>query len=88
MEITRPTETVEDYLQLIYTMQREGAPMIAARIKERKGVSAPTAWATLKRMERDGLVEPRPRPPHRAEPARAPSWRSRSSGATCWPSAC
>jgi DtxR family Mn-dependent transcriptional regulator len=31
--------------------------VIAARVKERKGVSAPTAWATLKRMERDGLVE-------------------------------
>src|SRR5215216_3565042 len=52
----RPTETIEDYLQLIYTMQKEGAPIIAARIKERKGVSAPTAWATLKRMERDGLL--------------------------------
>jgi DtxR family Mn-dependent transcriptional regulator len=57
MERTRPTETVEDYLQLIYTMKREGSPVIAARVKERKGVSAPTAWATLKRMERDGLVE-------------------------------
>ena len=56
MEKTHLTETVEDYLQLIYTMQREGAPVIAARVKERKGVSAPTAWATLKRMERDGLV--------------------------------
>jgi len=52
----RPSETVEDYLQLIYTMRREGTPVIAARVKERKGVSAPTAWATLKRMERDGLV--------------------------------
>ena len=57
IEHSRPTETVEDYLQLIYTMQREGAPVIAARVKERKGVSAPTAWATLKRMERDGLVD-------------------------------
>jgi DtxR family Mn-dependent transcriptional regulator len=57
IERTRPTETVEDYLQLIYTMKREGPPVIAARVKERKGVSAPTAWATLKRMERDGLVE-------------------------------
>jgi DtxR family Mn-dependent transcriptional regulator len=56
MNDTRPTETVEDYLQLIYTMNREGTPVIAARVKERKGVSAPTAWATLKRMERDGLV--------------------------------
>jgi DtxR family Mn-dependent transcriptional regulator len=50
------SETIEDYLQLIYTMRREGTPVIAARVKERKGVSAPTAWATLKRMERDGLV--------------------------------
>ncbi len=56
MKSERPSETVEDYLQLIYTMRREGAPVIAARVKERKGVSAPTAWATLKRMERDGLV--------------------------------
>jgi len=56
MKPERPSETVEDYLQLIYTMRREGAPVIAARVKERKGVSAPTAWATLKRMERDGLV--------------------------------
>jgi DtxR family Mn-dependent transcriptional regulator len=55
-ERSRPTETIEDYLQLIYTMQREGEPVIAARIKERRGVSAPTAWQTLKRMERDGLV--------------------------------
>jgi DtxR family Mn-dependent transcriptional regulator len=53
---TRPTQTVEDYLELIYVMQREGEDVIAARLKERKGVSAPTAWATLKRMERDGLI--------------------------------
>src|SRR5689334_21992521 len=52
----RPTETIEDYLQLIYTMQKEGTPIIAARIKERKGVSASSTWATLKRMERDGLL--------------------------------
>jgi DtxR family Mn-dependent transcriptional regulator len=56
MNDQRPTSTVEDYLQLIYTMQREGDDVIAARLKERKGVSAPTAWATLKRMERDGLI--------------------------------
>src|SRR5439155_17746023 len=57
MATARLTDTVEDYLQLLYTMKREGAPIIAARVKERKGVSAPTAWATLKRMERDGLIE-------------------------------
>lgn len=53
---TQPTSTVEDYLLLIYSMHREGEDVIAARLKERKGVSAPTAWATLRRMERDGLV--------------------------------
>src|SRR5262245_56692717 len=57
MVTPRLTDTVADYLQLIYTMKREGAPIIAARVKERKGVSAPTAWATLKRMERDQLIE-------------------------------
>ena len=56
MKTDHLSETIEDYLQLIYTMRREGSPVIAARIKERKGVSAPTAWATLRRMERDGLV--------------------------------
>ncbi len=56
MNRTKPTDTVEDYLLLIYSMQREGEEVIAARLKERKGVSAPTAWATLRRMERDGLV--------------------------------
>jgi len=53
----RTSQTVEDYLQLIYTMHREGDPVIAARLKERIGVSAPTAWATLRRMNRDGLVD-------------------------------
>lgn len=54
--LPHPTSTVEDYLLLIYSMHREGEEVIAARLKERKGVSAPTAWATLRRMERDGLV--------------------------------
>ncbi len=56
MDSPRPSSTVEDYLQLIYVMHKESDEVIAARLKERKGVSAPTAWATLKRMERDGLV--------------------------------
>lgn len=52
----RPSQTVEDYLQLIYTMRRERETVIPARLKERLGVSAPTALATLRRMQRDGLV--------------------------------
>jgi DtxR family Mn-dependent transcriptional regulator len=54
--IDRPTATVEDYLQEIYDLHEEGKPAIAARLAERIGVSSPTAWATLHRMERDGLV--------------------------------
>lgn len=52
----KPSQTVEDYLQLIYTMRREGETVIPARLKERLGITAPTALATLRRMERDGLV--------------------------------
>jgi DtxR family Mn-dependent transcriptional regulator len=52
-----PTQTVEDYLQLIYMMARDGREVMAARLKDRLGVTAPTVWATLRRMERDGLVQ-------------------------------
>lgn len=55
--LDRPTPTVEDYLQEIYDLHQEGKTVIAARIAERIGVSAPTAWATLQRMQRDKLVE-------------------------------
>ena len=55
--INRPTPTVEDYLQEIYDLRQGGKAVIAARLAERSGVSAPTAWATLQRMQRDELVE-------------------------------
>ena len=56
-ELDRPTPTVEDYLQEIYDLRQGGKAVIAARLAERSGVSAPTAWATLQRMQRDELVE-------------------------------
>ncbi len=59
--IDRPTATVEDYLQEIYDQLGDGKTVIAARLAERIGVSHPTAWATLQRMQRDGLVELRDR---------------------------
>ncbi len=59
--IDRPTATVEDYLQEIYDLRQDGKTVIAARLAERIGVSAPTAWATLQRMQRDELVELRGR---------------------------
>jgi DtxR family Mn-dependent transcriptional regulator len=57
----RPTATVEDYLQEIYDQLGDGKTVIAARVAERAGVSLPTAWATLRRMQRDGLVKLRDR---------------------------
>ena len=56
------TPVVEDYLQNIHFMLRDGVPVIAARLAERLRVTPPTVTATLQRMEQDGLVE---RGPHR-----------------------
>lgn len=50
------TPTVEDYLGLIYLLQRDGEVVIGARLAERLGVSRPTVTATLQRMERAGLL--------------------------------
>ena len=55
------TSVVEDYLQILHYLTRDGYPVIAARLAERLNVSAPTVTATLQRMERDGLIEHGPR---------------------------
>jgi DtxR family Mn-dependent transcriptional regulator len=52
----KPSATIEDYLQAVYNMIREGRTVIAARLTEKMGVAAPTVWATIQRMQRDGLV--------------------------------
>lgn len=52
----KPSATIEDYLQAVYNMIREGRTVIAARLTEKMGVAAPTVWATLQRMQRDGLL--------------------------------
>lgn len=51
-----PTPTVEDYLWLIFTLQRDGEDVIGARLADLLDVSAPTVTVTLKRMIRDGWV--------------------------------
>jgi len=50
------TPTIEDYLGLIYLLEREGQVVIGARLARRLGVSRPTVTATLQRMVRSGLV--------------------------------
>jgi DtxR family Mn-dependent transcriptional regulator len=48
--------TIEDYLETLLIMQRDGIPVVGARLAEFMKVSPPTVTNTLKRMMRDGLV--------------------------------
>ncbi len=52
-----PSPKVEDYLQSIYSLETEGEKVISARLARWMRVTPPTAWATVQRMQRDGLVE-------------------------------
>jgi DtxR family Mn-dependent transcriptional regulator len=53
---SRPTPTIEDYLAILYVMERDGDEVIAARLAESLEVAPPTVTMTLKRMERDGWI--------------------------------
>ena len=53
----QPTDTIEDYLQTIYSLETEGEKPISARLARWMNVTPPTAWATVQRMHRDGLVD-------------------------------
>lgn len=53
----RPSSTIEDYLQSIYSLETEGEKIISARLARWMRVSPPTAWATVQRMQRQGMVE-------------------------------
>jgi DtxR family Mn-dependent transcriptional regulator len=52
----RPTPTIEDYLAILYVMERDGEEVVAARLAESLDVAPPTVSITLKRMERDGWI--------------------------------
>jgi DtxR family transcriptional regulator, Mn-dependent transcriptional regulator len=52
----RPTPTIEDYLAILYVMERDDGEVVAARLAESLDVAPPTVTATIKRMERDGWV--------------------------------
>lgn len=51
------SSTIEDYLGIIYILERDGEAVQGVRLAELLGVSAPTVTNTLKRMTRDGLLE-------------------------------
>jgi DtxR family transcriptional regulator, Mn-dependent transcriptional regulator len=48
--------TVEDYLSLIYVLQRDNMPVVGSHLAELLGVTPPTVTNTLKRMARDQLI--------------------------------
>ncbi len=52
----KPTPTIEDYLGVIYTLDRDGEKVIGARLAELLNVSPPTVTVTLKRMLRDNWI--------------------------------
>ncbi|MGQ9814041.1 MAG: metal-dependent transcriptional regulator [Candidatus Roseilinea sp.] len=53
----KPTPTVEDYLALLYVLDRDKTPIVGAQVAEMLRVSAPTVTATLQRMSRAGWVK-------------------------------
>ncbi len=52
----KTSATIEDYLGLIYILERDGDAITGTRLAELLAVSAPTVTNTLKRMVRDGLI--------------------------------
>ena len=47
---------LEDYLGVMYVLERDGQPVVGAHLAELLGVSPPTVTNTFKRMLRDGLI--------------------------------
>ncbi len=52
----RPTPTIEDYLAIIFILERDGEEIVPAHLARSLDVAAPTVTITLKRMERDGWI--------------------------------
>jgi DtxR family transcriptional regulator, Mn-dependent transcriptional regulator len=48
--------TIEDYLGVMYILERDGEPVAGVRLAELLGVKPPTVTNTLKRMIRDDLI--------------------------------
>ena len=50
------TQTIQDYLMTMQVLERDHGEIVAARLAEQLGVTAPTVAMTLKRMERDHWI--------------------------------
>ncbi|MBN1305026.1 MAG: metal-dependent transcriptional regulator [Anaerolineales bacterium] len=55
-DISNLSVTIQDYLSLIYVLERDNEPVVGAQLAELLEVTPPTVTNTLKRMTRDGLI--------------------------------
>ena len=55
-DISKISPIIQDYLSLIYIMERDKDPIVGSRLADLLGVTPPTVTNTLKRMVRDGLI--------------------------------
>jgi DtxR family Mn-dependent transcriptional regulator len=54
--VDKPSSTIENYLSLMYVLERDKEPVLGVRLAELMDVTPPTVTNTLKRMVRDGLI--------------------------------
>jgi DtxR family Mn-dependent transcriptional regulator len=54
--VDKLSTTIENYLSLMYVLERDKEPVLGVRLAELLHVTPPTVTNTLKRMARDGLI--------------------------------
>jgi DtxR family Mn-dependent transcriptional regulator len=54
--VDKLSTTIENYLSLMYVLERDKEPVLGVRLAELMNVTPPTVTNTLKRMVRDGLI--------------------------------
>lgn len=52
----KQSSTIENYLALMYILERDKEPVLGVHLAQLLGVTPPTVTNTLKRMSRDGLI--------------------------------
>lgn len=63
----RLSVTIENYLSLLYALERDNEPVVGVQLADLLGVTPPTVTNTLKRMARDGLIRMDKRGTHLTE---------------------
>ena len=53
----RPSQVIEEYLLVLYKLQRDGEKAKSVTLANSLDTSAPTVHSTVGRMQRDGLIK-------------------------------